>query len=160
MKVPCKKCGAMILPATAADTAGMCRPCANAPYKSLLWPSSLLKELQQYQEPPAKQGRFRDNCDGTLVDTVSGLMWTKQRYPTPFPFSDEGFGMAREVCRIACFAGFRDWRLPTQEELKHLYQATRKQKRARFRWEPANVNSVNSGDTIPNSNVPNMDYFA
>lgn len=88
------------------------------------------------KEMNSDMGRFRDNRDGTVTDTSTGLMWIKKRSPYPIKRGGEGFRMAREYCKELDFAGFRDWRLPTKAELQSLYRALRKEKYAPFRWEP------------------------
>jgi len=80
--------------------------------------------------------RFRDNGDGTVTDTSTGLMWKKERSSFPVPRSREGFQTARQYCKDLIFAGYRDWRLPIPDELHRLYRALKKEKYAPFRWEP------------------------
>ena len=60
----------------------------------------------------AAMGRFVDNGDGTITDTVRKLMWQK---------ADNGeqvtFEAAQEYCRNLRLAGHADWRLPNPDEL-------------------------------------------
>ena len=57
---------------------------------------------------------YRDNCDGTVSDLVTGLMWTRD------PGAKKSYGNAvsgASACRIAKKT---DWRLPTIKELYSL----------------------------------------
>lgn len=69
--------------------------------------------------------RFIDHGNQTVTDTRSGLMWQKNDsyLRTHHWLSwDEAADYIRTLNREA-FAGFIDWRLPTLEELKTLYEA-------------------------------------
>ncbi len=67
--------------------------------------------------------RFKDNGDGTVTDTQSGLMWTRTdsmndlekwvNYP-------ESVDYVRELNEKR-FAGHDDWRLPTHDEMATIY---------------------------------------
>lgn len=63
--------------------------------------------------------RFVDNGDGTVTDTAAGLMWTKEDN-----MGDISWREAEVYCKNPPVAGYRysDWRMPTVEELKGLYQ--------------------------------------
>jgi hypothetical protein len=72
--------------------------------------------------PPEMEGkekcpvRFKDNGDGTVTDSRTGLMWAA---------SDNGrdvnWAEAKEYCRNYSGGGHTDWRMPTQDELAGLY---------------------------------------
>ncbi|MCF8720551.1 Lcl C-terminal domain-containing protein [Nitrospina gracilis] len=67
--------------------------------------------------------RFVDNGDGTVTDRKTGLMWKKT--DTMIDLKkwvnyQESADYVREL-REQKFAGYDDWRLPTQEEAKSLY---------------------------------------
>ncbi|MGP0629235.1 DUF1566 domain-containing protein [Nitrospina sp. 32_T5] len=69
--------------------------------------------------------RFIDHGDGTISDTRTGLMWAKKD-----SYLDTGRWMNwREVFSYVedlndtTFAGHIDWRMPTLEELRTLYEA-------------------------------------
>lgn len=62
--------------------------------------------------------RFRDPGNGTLVDTLSGLMWTKR--PNG---EDLAWKAARSFCKKLKLGRQDDWTLPTIETLEELYWA-------------------------------------
>jgi hypothetical protein len=62
--------------------------------------------------------RFIDNGDGTVTDTLTNLMWAKDDNMGDITWHD-----AEVYCKNPPIAGYRysDWRMPTIEELKSLY---------------------------------------
>jgi hypothetical protein len=63
--------------------------------------------------------RFTDNKDGTITDTKTGLTWVKnphtdlsEKFKKEMPWQP-----AIDACKELDFAGHKDWRLPTAEEL-------------------------------------------
>jgi len=68
--------------------------------------------------------RFIDNGDGTIVDTVTGLMWVKNP-------SEVGLGSpmywydAINACENLDFAGHDDWRTPNINELMSIVDHSR-----------------------------------
>ncbi|CAI2718243.1 Lcl C-terminal domain-containing protein [Nitrospina watsonii] len=67
--------------------------------------------------------RFIDNGDGTVTDRKTGLMWKKTDTMIDLKkwvnYQDSA-DYVREL-REQGFAGFDDWRLPTQDEAQTLY---------------------------------------
>ena len=71
--------------------------------------------------------QFVDNKDGTITDHRTGLMWTK---------SDSFIELGEELdwyasvkyTKSLTIGGFNDWRIPTVEELKTLYDVSHKVK--------------------------------
>jgi hypothetical protein len=59
---------------------------------------------------------FKENGDGTITDTKTGLLWQK---------SDSGWGLtwsrAMDYCKGLSLAGHSDWRLPNRDELVALF---------------------------------------
>ncbi|MEN6583941.1 MAG: DUF1566 domain-containing protein [Armatimonadota bacterium] len=55
--------------------------------------------------------RFVDNADGTVTDTVSGLMWQQGENPRA------NLAEALKACEDMSLAGYTDWRLPNIKEL-------------------------------------------
>jgi len=77
------------------------------------------------RQPVAKSSdqRFLDYGDGTLLDTQSNLMWMKLDY-WQLEKKWVNWYTAREFVQRMNnkkFAGYEDWRLPTPEEAKLLY---------------------------------------
>jgi len=77
---------------------------------------------------PRTSGSFVDNCDGTVTDTSTSLMWEKKtddggihdkdntyRWSTGIPFNPDGEAFTVFLITLntpPCFAGHCDWRLP------------------------------------------------
>ncbi len=63
---------------------------------------------------------FKDNNDGTVTDTATGLVWMKK---------DSGKGMnwkdALKYAQTFEHAGYNDWRLPNAKELQYIVDYTR-----------------------------------
>jgi len=57
---------------------------------------------------------FKDNGDGTITDSNTGLMWKKDENP------DMNLVDALKYCRELRFGGYDDWRLPNMRELPTL----------------------------------------
>lgn len=71
-----------------------------------------------------KHGRtYIDNGDGTITDETTGLMWKKEKEDDTYEWDHavDRFNGKTSACR---FAGYRDWRLPTLEELATLLLST------------------------------------
>lgn len=63
-------------------------------------------------------GRFIDNGDGTVTDTLTNLMWAAADNMGDITWHD-----AKIYCENPPIAGYKysDWRMPTIKELKTLY---------------------------------------
>jgi hypothetical protein len=74
--------------------------------------------------PPSNDPRFRDNKDGTVTDFKQKLMWKQidiyQEKKIWINWDDSQTYL--EKFNKEAFAGFSNWRLPTREELKSLYE--------------------------------------
>ena len=81
---------------------------------SLILPLLLFISLSELQAGE----RFIDNDDGTVTDTLTNLMWAKDDNMGDITWHDAGF-----YCKNPPVIGFKysDWRMPTIEELKTLY---------------------------------------
>lgn len=70
-----------------------------------------------------KESRFIDHGNGTITDTKTGLMWASR---------DNGEGIhwpkAKKYCEDFFLGGYRDWRLPTTDELAGLYDNNKRYK--------------------------------
>ncbi|MFC1858525.1 DUF1566 domain-containing protein [Thermodesulfobacteriota bacterium] len=75
----------------------------------------------EMKEPPAvsKGPRFIDNKNGTITDTRTNLMWTKNGWRLDF-FSAVTWWEAEKKCQEFKLGGFGNWRLPTIAEWKTL----------------------------------------
>ena len=64
--------------------------------------------------------RYVDNNDGTVSDTITGLMWQKA-----MPDFEMTWAKALEYCENSTLANYSDWRLPTLKELISLVDYNR-----------------------------------
>ena len=78
--------------------------------------------------PSWGQNRFIDNGDGTVSDTMSGLVWQQNDDGVARNWKD-----ALAYCENLTFASFSDWRLPDIKELESL----------------VNINSANLTNQMP-----------
>ncbi len=60
--------------------------------------------------------RFVAYDNGTVKDLVTGLMWASRDNGGPISWRG-----AKEYCRNYKGGGYKDWRMPTTEELKAIY---------------------------------------
>jgi hypothetical protein len=67
----------------------------------------------------AQAQRFVDNGNGTVTDTVTGLMWTKDANP----IGKRNWHDAMAACGTFSISGIGGWRLPSNNELAALYHA-------------------------------------
>ncbi len=68
-------------------------------------------------------GRFRDNGNGTVTDTRTGLMWTM--FDSAFELGRcINFPDAQQYAADADTGGYSDWRLPTVNELGTLFKSS------------------------------------
>jgi len=70
---------------------------------------------------------YTDNADGTVTDTVTGLLWEKAHHAKRI-----GYGEAQSACRNLTLGGRADWRLPNIKELFSLADFRGSQKRRFF----------------------------
>jgi hypothetical protein len=67
-----------------------------------------------------KSDRFQDNGDGTVTDTKTRLMWAKKDNGYDINWKD-----AKRHCETYRGGNYRDWRMPTLEELRSLDDPSR-----------------------------------
>jgi hypothetical protein len=83
---------------------------------------------KQSSIPAAKEtnrdGRFIAYNDGTVLDAQTNLMWAEKDNG-----SDIKWRNAKSYCKNYRGGGYTDWRLPTQNELAGLYDASKKKNR-------------------------------
>jgi len=63
-------------------------------------------------------GRFMNNGNGTVTDTRTGLMWAAKDNGRDIKWAD-----AKSYCENYRGGSYSDWRMPTKDELKGLYDA-------------------------------------
>ncbi len=67
-----------------------------------------------------RDGRFIAYDNGTVLDTKTNLMWAAK---------DNGYNInwqdAKRYCKKYRGGGYKDWRMPTQDELAGLYDAAK-----------------------------------
>lgn len=61
--------------------------------------------------------RFVDNSDGTVTDSLTGLMWVKAPLSLVNNVSNQTWASALTFCVELAYAGHSDWRLPNVREL-------------------------------------------
>ena len=64
--------------------------------------------------------RFVDNADGTITDTLTGLMWQKQDEQNSITWEESLTGF-----NTLLLGGYSDWRMPTREELRSITDYSR-----------------------------------
>ena len=64
----------------------------------------------------ARDGRFIAYSNGTVSDTKTNLMWAAKDNG-----SDINWANAKSYCKNYRGGGYKDWRMPTQDELAGLY---------------------------------------
>ena len=77
---------------------------------------SALKLYSQIEADEKRRARFKNNGDGTVTDTQTGLMWAASDNGRDINWAD-----AREYCLNYSGGGHTDWGMPTQDELAGLY---------------------------------------
>ena len=68
----------------------------------------------------AREGRFIAYDNGTVVDTKTGLMWAAKDND-----EDISWGDAKVYCENYRGGGYTDWRLPTIDEVRGLYDTSK-----------------------------------
>ena len=72
-----------------------------------------------------KVSRFTDNKDGTITDNKTGLVWIKDHDAISGFNKRMNWTEAIEACKNLDYAGHKDWRLPTREELESILDLTK-----------------------------------
>jgi len=90
--------------------------------------------------------RFIDNNDGTVTDSVTGKVWQKEHAGPVW------WDAAVEYVKNLELAGYKDWRLPTSEELRSLIDFTTSSPASDFPGTPSSW-FWSSSSYAPNSDV-------
>ena len=69
---------------------------------------------------PAPENRFVLNADGTVVDTLTGLMWIQAPHSLTNNSGTHGWNAAVDFCEDLDYAGHSDWRLPNVLEMQSI----------------------------------------
>lgn len=76
------------------------------------------------EEHSSSDGRFIDRGDGTITDTRTGLMWTKED-----SYVDLGkcldWNDSKSYVNWLNTGGYSDWRMPTVKELNTIYEKSK-----------------------------------
>ncbi len=88
--------------------------------------------------------RFVNNCDGTVTDRETGLMWAEKDNGVPANWPN-----AKAYCQDYTGAGYTDWRLPTLEELGTLHRPETKNPRGYHivKWVKITADTCWASDT-------------
>jgi Protein of unknown function (DUF1566) len=88
-----------------------------------------ITQLEKVIEDTSKiktSGRFIDNGDNTVADIKTGLTWVKDHDEINDKFAKRmTWNEAIEACKNLEYAGHKDWRLPTREELLTIVDLTK-----------------------------------
>jgi hypothetical protein len=76
----------------------------------------VINGTREAPNPFADETRFTSNNNSTVLDTRTGLMWAAHDNGAPATWQD-----AKKYCGEYAGGGYKDWRMPTVEELKTLY---------------------------------------
>ena len=88
----------------------------------LSFPSETLKGKR------SKDGRYIDHGDGTIMDTNTGLMWTKKDSYADLGKCLDWDDSKSYVSRLTT-GGHSDWRMPTVKELESIYEEPKSNRR-------------------------------
>ncbi|MDD5677392.1 MAG: DUF1566 domain-containing protein [Kiritimatiellae bacterium] len=77
----------------------------------LTWTVAMTVMVFAFGMARAGEVRFVDNGDGTVTDSATGLMWTKNANHGRMPWKN-----AVDYCDKLVFAGYSDWRLPSVDQ--------------------------------------------
>jgi len=81
-------------------------------------PETDFKLNSNWQPLEYVQNDFKNNGDGTITDRATGLMWQKSGSPDSMNYEDAKAYI--ENLNREGLSGYKDWRLPTVDELKSL----------------------------------------
>jgi len=86
----------------------------------------VMKEKAPAPAAPRKiSDRYTDNGDGTVSDKLLSVVWVKDPSQIPGFEKTMPWDEAWKRCQALSYAGKKDWRLPTVEELRSIVDYTR-----------------------------------
>jgi hypothetical protein len=77
---------------------------------------AFIKSSKETDNSISEEKRFISNPDGTVLDTRTGLMWAAHDNGGAATWKE-----AKKYCENYAGGGYKDWRMPTVEELRTLY---------------------------------------
>jgi hypothetical protein len=89
--------------------------------KKIILSLFLLIQFSDTKDSFAEGNIFKDNLDGTMTDTRTGLIWAKEPLSNVYTWKE-----AIEYIKKYQYNGYSDWRLPTNDEWKIFLQSTGK----------------------------------
>jgi Protein of unknown function (DUF1566)/Divergent InlB B-repeat domain len=99
---------------------------SHATRQTLVADTGTLQQLATNQEKKfiGRFGHFIDHCDGTVTDIRSDLMWKRMSESAVGNGGiTETFSFSQASAMRNDFAGYPDWRLPSIEELRSLFDS-------------------------------------
>ncbi len=87
-KVPCQKCGALILPTTAESTGGLCIPCQQGTRESIEAAKEYYRQFRDYN-PQVELWRYLDKLAEKDIPSLSKLTPEQKTYYTVGIFDGE-----------------------------------------------------------------------
>ncbi len=75
---------------------------------------------EQFADEIARDGHFIAYNNGTVLDTKTNLMWAAKDNGKDITWANAKF-----YCKNYRGGGYKDWRMPTQDELARLYDTTK-----------------------------------
>lgn len=79
---------------------------------------------ESLQEVRSADGRYIDHGDGTITDRETGFMWTKKDSRADIGKCLNWYDSKIYVSNLRA-GGYSDWRMPTAEELKTIYEKSK-----------------------------------
>ncbi|GEM_PF-1227825 len=106
---------------------GIFSPLAKARLKALekgeaqsQYSKTVVSDVSDLKET-GRDGRFIAYDNGRVLDTKTNLMWAARDNGEDISWSD-----AKRYCESYSRGGYKDWRMPTEDELKTLYDANKR----------------------------------
>ena len=89
------------------------------------------KELEKNKMARSSDGRFIDHGNGTITDTKTDLMWTKEDSYAALGRCLDWNASKSYVSRLNT-GGYNDWRIPTIKELKTIYEESKSNNSSKY----------------------------